>query len=702
MISLIGRTSLDLALLTAVAGSIAAFGGAISGKRAGAFWGRRAVFTVLGLVAFAVVCMEVALITHDFSVKYVSENGSTTTPVYYTIISLWGALEGSILFWALLLSAYSTLFLLLYRHRFGDLMAWITGILLGNSAFFLLVIVGPGNPFAPVDPAAPAVGCPSTGCGPNPLLQNHPMMGLHPPLLYLGYTGLTIPFAIAMAGLLNGSIGPEVLRLIRRWALIPWVFLSLGIVAGMWWSYAVLGWGGYWSWDPVENASVMPWLVTTAFLHSLQVQERRGMLKVWTLSLIVTSFLLVILGTFLTRSGILASVHSFTQSAIGPVFLSFFAVVLIGSLSILLWRSKDLEAPGALDAVVCRESAFMFNNLLLVAITFTILLGTVFPLIGEALQGTQFSVGAPYFNNVDVPVGVALIFLMGVGPVLPWGAANLENLQWRLLGPVAVGTAVVLLLLALGVRGVGTIATFGLAGFVLAVTLIRIGDDVRVRQGNTAESWMRAARRLFRANPRRYGGYIVHIGVLCIVVGIAASQSYGVRAAETLKPGQTLTVDGYRATFTGFKAHWDGRRMVLAAAIHATRDGEDLGMMYPAQNIYPTMAQPVVTPAVREEPIDMVTGLFNGRDPLPDLAQLSQGRNPVEDFYLVLEAIGTNPHHRTITLQVLVNPLVGLIWLGGVVMGLGGIFALTPAPRRRKVTVEAREPVRLAPEEVTA
>ncbi len=527
-------------------------------------------------------------------------------------------------------------------------------------------------------------------------------MGVHPPLLYLGYVGLSVPYAIAMASLLTGSAGPDILRLIRRWALIPWICLSVGIVMGMWWSYAVLGWGGYWSWDPVENASVMPWLVTTAFLHSLQVQERRQMLKTWTLSLIVSAFLLVILGTFLTRSGVLLSVHSFSQSAIGPVFLTFFAVVLVGSVTLILARSGLLSARGSLDAVVCRETAFLFNNLLLVGVTFTILLGTIFPLIGEALQGTQFSVGAPYFNSVNVPVGLALLFLMGVGPALPWGATRYEDLQWRLLVPVGVGVGIIAALLLLGVHGIGALVTFGLAGFVLTVTLGRLFADIRVRRRNTRQPWATATRSLIRANPRRYGGYLVHIGVLFIVIGIAASQSYGARATRTLRPGQSMTVGGYTVTFHGYRPHWGGNRMILPAEVSATRAGEALGTFLPAQNMYPQLAQPVITPAIREEPGDMLVGLLQGRNPLPDLAQFLHGRNPFEDLYIVLEAIGSNPHHRTATLQVLVNPMVGFIWFGGGIVGFGGLFALVPVPRRRRMPVEVPEPVRLSPEEAPA
>jgi cytochrome c-type biogenesis protein CcmF len=678
MIGPLGHLCILLAFVLAVTGSGLSFLAGYSRNPSLSRWTERAAVTVFGLVASAVALMLVALVTHDFSVKYVADVGSRTTPLYYTIISLWAALEGSILFWALLLSGYTAVFLLLYRGRFARLRPYVTGVLLAISSFFLFVIAGPGNPFVRITPPAPAPGCPADGCGPNPLLQNHPMMGLHPPLLYLGYVGLSVPYAIAMAALLAGSLDADVLRLIRRWALLPWALLSLGIVAGMWWSYAVLGWGGYWSWDPVENASVMPWLVTTAFLHSLQVQERRGMLKTWTMSLIVLSFLFSVFGTFLTRSGVLASVHSFTASGIGPMFLGFFAVVLVLSLALLLARSRELAAPGVLDASVCRETAFLVNNLLLLAATFTILLGTIFPLIAEAAQGSQLAVGAPYFNDLAVPIGCALLFLMGIGPALPWGATRFGELQYRLLGPVALGVGMILLLLLIGMRGVMPLVTFGGAAFVLAVTVERMGLSPLTP-------------RRVRASPRRFGGYVVHVGVLLVIVGIAASQSYAVRAAATLRPGQSLRVDGYTVTYHGYRPVLESDKVVIRGDVTASRAGEFLGTLYPSQNVF--TSETVVTPAVREEPFGLVTGVLNGHSPLGDLGQLAAGRNPFEDLYIVLEAPGRKTNSPS-TIQVLVNPMVGFIWLGGIVMALGGLLALLPVRRRVRAAARAAEPVR--------
>lgn len=672
MIGPLGHLAIVAALVVAVAGSAASFLGGRTGDRALAAVGRRGVYITASLVTAAVVLMLTALVTHDFAVKYVADVGSRETPLYYTVISLWGALEGSILFWVFLLSLYSAAFLLTAR-RFPDLLPDATGVLLAISAFFLFVIAGPGNPFATVRPVPP------DGAGPNVLLQNNWMMGVHPPLLYLGYVGLSVPYAVSVAALLRGTARSDVLRLIRRWALLPWVFLTLGIVAGMWWSYAVLGWGGYWSWDPVENASVMPWLVTTAFLHSLQVQERRRMLGTWTLSLIVAAFLLSILGTFLTRSGVLASVHSFTQSGVGPLFLVLFAAVLVSSIALLTLRGGALDAPGALDAALCRESAFLVNNLLFIVLTFTILLGTMFPLLAQAMQGSQLSVGGPYFDHVAVPIGIAVIFLMGVGPLLPWGVARLEVLQYRLLPPVAAGTIAILVLLVVGIHGVTALVAFGLSVFVTAVIVGRVAGDVRTRRGNTSESWGMAARHLLAMNPRRYGGYLAHLGVILVILGITASGSYQLQGHAALRPGASTTVGGYRITYLRLVPKGQSNRMVLGALVRATRGTEDLGTLLPSLNYYRNQGngQPVPSPAVHSS--------FGG-SPLSDLRQLAAGNNPFEDLYITLQGFTVDrrrPARSTVALQVYVNPLVGCIWLGGGVMGIGGLLALLPARRKR-------------------
>ncbi|MGH9268743.1 MAG: cytochrome c biogenesis protein CcsA, partial [Acidimicrobiales bacterium] len=386
------------------------------------------VLILLGaVVAFA--AMERALITRDFTVEYVARNGSSRTPALYNVASLWGALEGSILLWALVLAGYTALVARRFRDRLTDpLVGWALVTLFVVSLFFFGLMLGPANPFRVFDPPFGY-----DGPGPNPLLQNHPLMAFHPPMLYLGYVGFTVPFAFAVAALVTGRVGEGWLGETRRWTLFAWGFLTAGIILGAWWSYEVLGWGGYWAWDPVENASFLPWLTGTAYLHSVMVQERRGMLRVWNLSLLCATFSLTILGTFLTRSGVLDSVHSFSESPIGPWLLTFLALVAGTSLGLIAWRGDRLRAPGRIDSPLSREAAFLANNLLFAAFALVVLLGTVFPLLVEALQDDRISVGGPYFDRMTMPIGLALLFMMAVAPALPWRKATGEVLANRLL-----------------------------------------------------------------------------------------------------------------------------------------------------------------------------------------------------------------------------------------------------------------------------
>ncbi|HZT95977.1 MAG TPA: heme lyase CcmF/NrfE family subunit [Chloroflexota bacterium] len=654
MTSAIGHFTILTALCVGLTGAGASFYGGWHNRSDLVAAGRAAVFLVFGLLTFACAVMIYALVTHDFSVKYVADVGSRETPLYYTVISLWAALEGSILFWGFILAGYATLVIALHRFRYREIMPYIAGVLLLILAFFLFVMSGPGNPFVYVPHPLP------DGPGPNPLLQNHPMMGLHPPLLYLGYVGLSVPFAIVMGALIAGDARQSWLQLARRWALVSWCFLTLGIIAGMWWSYDVLGWGGYWSWDPVENAVLMPWLVTTAFLHSLQVQERRLMLKTWTLSLVVAAFLLSIMGTFLARSGVLESVHSFTQSAIGPVFLVFLGICLVCSMALLLMRSQQLEAPGSIDSLVSRESAFLLNNLLLVSLTFTILLGTLFPLLAEATTGQRLSVGAPYFNRIAVPIALGLLFLMGVGPLLPWGATRLDETVRRLVIPALAGLLTVIVLLSLGIRGTPLLLVFALVAFVAASTVGAVVHDVNSRRRNTAEDFLPAAAHLFRANPRRYAGYLAHIGVLFAVVGIAASQSFSSTASATLNVGQRMHLSGYTLDLAAIRSDPQPNRTVVDSILNVSTGGRTVGSMSPSINYYPNSDQPVITPAVHIA--------------------------ATQDLYVVVRAIDRRLHW--VSVQVYVKPLVSWIWFGGTIVGLGAIMALMP--RRRRQTAEER------------
>src|SRR5882672_4621549 len=428
MVPILGRILILMALLAASAGALVGFVTGVRPNASGWKWARRLAYAFAAFMVLANLTMEYALLTHDFSVSYVAHVGSRAVPVWVTIVSLWSSLEGSILFWGFVLGIYVAVATWLTRNQHAEYMPYAIGTWMSCATFFAFLIASPaGSPFGTVSPI------PLDGPGPNPLLQNHVLMIIHPPFLYLGYVGMTIPFGFACAALLRGRLGHSFLRPLRSSLLLPWIFLTIAIMLGGWWAYEVLGWGGYWAWDPVENASLLPWLTAAAALHSAIVMERRGVLKGWTVTLVQATFLLTILGTFMTRSGVFNSVHSFTQSQIGPTILVFLAAVLLFSVALLALRIDSLEAEGQLDSAVSREGMFLVNNLFFVVLTFTVLIGTCFPLIVEAVKGKQMSVGRPYFDAMVVPIGTALLFLLGVGPALPWGKTSKKQIRKSLL-----------------------------------------------------------------------------------------------------------------------------------------------------------------------------------------------------------------------------------------------------------------------------
>ncbi len=660
MIQTIGFSTIAVALALSVYGIFAAVAGVKRRRPELVRSAESAIFMNFGLLTVANLAMIYALVTHDFSVSYVAQVGSRSTPLFYTIISLWSALEGSILFWGWVLAGYSAVAIYLNRGRAGSLVPYALAVLLGVGAFFYLLLVGPANPFGRVWPV------PADGPGPNPLLQNHPLMAVHPPLLYLGYVGLTVPFAFAMGALLSGQLDDTWVKTTRRWTVSAWGFLSLAIVAGMWWSYEVLGWGGYWAWDPVENASFMPWLTATAFLHSAMVQERRGMLRVWNLSLIVATFALTILGTFLTRSGIVASVHAFAEGEIGYYFLGFIAVVLLFSLVVLAGRSAELRTTGTMDGVASRETVFLLNNLILTAFTFTVLLGTLYPLLAEAVRGVKVSVGAPFFNRMTVPLCVALLFLMGVGPALPWRNASAAVLRRQLVPPLVAALLVGVVSVALGLRELFTVLAFAFGTFALVANLREYGAGVGARMRAHGEGPLVALRRLVAANHRRYGGYLAHLGVIAMAVGIAASSTFRKELDATLKPGEMVVAPGgkYGIRFDELWGIDEPQRFVVGATVTVLRGEREIGSLDPRLNFYRTSDQPITTPAVRSR--------------------------PTLDIYLNLMAFERDG--SSVTLRILTEPLVFWIWLGGGVVGLGALIALWPQRRRKLVREPARTP----------
>ncbi len=629
-----------------IAGVIVGFGGAFLGiivlatglrtqRESLLRMGRSYAAIVLGGAVLAVAAMQRALIQRDYTVKFVFDHGSSRTPALFNVASMWSALDGSILLWAIILAGYTFAVANKFRRRLSDpLVAWALIVMFVVAVFFFGLMLTVANPFHGV-----AVPPGYDGPGPNPLLQNHILMAFHPPMLYLGYVGFTVPFAFAIAALITGRVGEGWLVETRRWTLFAWMFLTAGIVLGAWWSYEVLGWGGYWKWDPVENASLLPWLTATAYIHSVMVQERRGMLRVWNLSLLCATFSLTILGTFLTRSGVVQSVHAFSDGGVGPLLLGFFAFTVAVAVGLIGWRGDRLHSPGRIDSPVSREGAFLANNVVFAAFAFIVLLGTVFPLIVEALNGDRLSVGVPYFSRMTMPIGFLLLFLMGVAPVLPWRKGTPELLRERLWWPAWGGVATVVLAVAIGATGWAALLAFGLGGFAAGSAIRQLFLATR-RQG-----WRGL---VGRAN----GGMVVHLGAIVVGIAFAASMSYVRQAELTLEQGAKATVAGHTVEYLGAKTIETANRVELIARVRV--DGDRV--FEPRLHKYRVDGQTIGTPSVRV--------------------------GPTNDVYLAL-AKAPSGDGGAIGLRVIVQPLIVWLWIGGIVMVLGTLLALFPGRRRR-------------------
>src|SRR6266850_4015776 len=543
---------------------------------------------------------------------------------------------------ALVLAVYTLI--LIVRHREGarELYPWALATMLGILAFFLLVMTVAASPFQRQLPV------PADGRGLNPLLEDTGMI-THPVALYLGFTGFTVPFAFAMAALAAGRVGDTWLVLTRRWTIVAWYFLSLGLLIGGWWSYHVLGWGGYWAWDPVENAAFMPWLTATAFLHSVMIQERRRMLKLWNLTLIILTFSLTLFGTFLTRSGIIGSVHAFTQGSIGIFFLVFLSLVMLGAFSLLAWRLERLRGQSELDSVFSRESAFLLNNLFLIAAAFTVFFGTVFPLLSEAVRGQKVSVGAPFFNLVNIPIFLALIFLMGVGPLIAWRRASAENLRRNFLKPVLAGIVAAAVLRLFGVGNILVLTAMALVVFVAGTIALDYGRAVRARR-RSGDGWGAASWGLLLRQNRRYGGFVVHLGILVIALGVAGSQAWSLQTETTLEKGQSVELAGYRVRFDGLSASEESNHFKVTGAFTMTTGRSSFAELRPARKFYPQEQTPIAA-------VDYRLGW-------------------VEDVYLVLGDFARDGSRATVKLQV--NRLVSWLWIGGLVLTLGAALAILP------------------------
>ena len=642
----VGRAFLLVGFIGAVFGAFAAFTGARRNDQQIIRLIPRFATLSLAAAVGAFAAMEYAMITRDFSLAYVQKVGSWSTPALYNFAAVWSALEGSILMWVLVLAGYTAAVSFWVRKRMQDLIAsWALGVMFVVSAFFFLVSFFPANPFA--------VGAPGVldGPGPNPLLQNHILVMFHPPILYLGYVGVTVPFAFAVAALITGRVGEGWLVATRRWSLFAWGFLTFGIALGSWWSYEVLGWSGVWAWDPVENASLLPWITGTAYIHSVLVQERRGMLRVWNISLLVATFSLTILGTFLTRSGVLNSVHAFSESSIGSWFLGLFAVVLVVSIGLIGWRGDKLRSPGFIDSPLSREAAFLANNVLFAVFAFVVLLGTVFPLIIEALQNRQIAVGAPFFDKLSMPIGLALLTLMAIAPVLPWRKASTETLRERLFWPAWCGVAALVASLLLGAYGLAPLLTFTLGGVSAGAAMRQVVLATR-RQG-----WRGL---VGRAN----GGMIVHLGVILIAVALGASNSFSKSQELSLVANVEANFSGHTFELTDVVEVRDDRSISVKALVLV--DGKKI--YAPAITKYTRIGMNVGTPSVR-------TSLTT-------------------DIYLTLEPPVRQDANEA-RIKVFVKPMIIWLWIGTALMAVGTALAAFPG-RRRKPTDATSAPVEVA------
>jgi cytochrome c-type biogenesis protein CcmF len=659
MTAVAGRSLILLGLLLASAAAVTGFAAGRARSHALYAWTRRLVYGFAGAMAAANLLMIVALLRHDFSVSYVAHVGSRLVPDWVSVVSLWSSLEGSILFWGLVLGGYLAAANRALRDAPMPDAPYATGVWMACAAFFCLLLAGPAQPFGTVSPVPP------DGPGPNPLLQNHILMVIHPPFLYLGYVGMTIPFGLACGALLAGRLGRDQLMRLRNWLLLPWIFLTMAIVLGGWWAYEVLGWGGYWAWDPVENASFMPWLTATAALHSAVLTERRGVLKGWTSTLVLATFLLTILGTFMTRSGVFNSVHSFTQSAIGPTILAFLASALLFSVALLASRIDRLTAEDRFGEPRSREGMFLVNNLLFVLFTFTVLVGTVFPLVVEAVRGVQMSVGRPYFDRMAVPIGVALLLLTGVGPALPWGRATAAEMRRALVPPLAGAAVAAALGAAAGVRHPWTLVALGFGGYTIFVTLRELWRPVGQRRGRGQPLVRAAGETLAGRGRRRAAAYVAHAGAVIVVVAIAVSSTMGVSREVQLQQGESVTLGQYSLTYLGAEQVTEPHRQAVVANVAVYRHGRNLGVLQPRMNHYPTQREPIGTPAVRS--------------------------SLREDLYLSI--MNVDAGSGSLGLLAMVNPMVAWIWIATGITALGGLLALLPRPRARVAAVTSPAPV---------
>ncbi len=646
----LGRAALVVSLALVAYALIAGAAAAVTRRRRLAVSARNALIAAFGSTVVASTVLVVALIRHDFAFTYVASHTSRALPTRYAVSAFWGGQEGSLLLWLLVLTGLGAVAVWLNR-RSRDLVVWVVPVIAGVATFFAWMLVVVASPFA-------TQRAPFDGAGLNPSLQN-PYMVAHPPLLYLGYVGLTIPFAFAMGALLSGQTDERWIVATRRWTLIAWTALGIGQLLGAHWAYQEVGWGGYYAWDPVENAALMPWLAATAYLHSVMIQEKRGMLKIWNVILVSLAFCLSLFGTFLTRSGIVSSIHSFTQSSIGGWFLGFIVVVVVLTIGLIFYRLPLLKTKTRLESLVSREATFLYNNLLLVALCLTILWGVTWPIITEAVSGEARVVGRPYYDFFLRSFGLPLLLLMGIGPLIAWRKASLRGLGKTFAWPagIAVLTGVVLIVLGAGSSTPGLIA-YTFSAFVLGTIGLEFVRGTRARHSLSSEDWPRAFSSLIARNRRRYGGYIVHAAIVLLAIGIAGSSAYQHVTDKKLARGESLNVGPYTLTYRALERSSNANATEVRAVLDIRRGTQLVGTVRSGKNSYTEPAGTV------SNEVGIHTNYLTG-----------------EDIFVIAETVYGN---GTVSFRVLVKPLVNLIWLAGLIFLLGSLITLWPDAREQR------------------
>lgn len=660
MITDVGFIALILALILCIYASVISLVGVRADDDRLVQSGRMAAILVFPLVLAACIGLWFALVTYDFGVKYVADVSSRATPLFFRITALWGSQNGSILFWNLVMSAFIFVAMLRTWRDDRSFLPYVTATMMLVLAFFIFANLVAANPFERLSVV------PADGRGLNPLLR-HPGMIIHPPVLYAGFTGLLVPFAFCLASLATRRRDNQWLLSSRRWMLVGWVFLTAGLILGGRWAHDVLGWGGYWGWDPVENKSLIPWLFGTAFLHSAMIQEKRGMFKNWNVLLMLLTFVSVIWSTAIVRSGVLTSVHAFAQSDLGPMFLIFIAVMLAVSLYLWLTRADTLKSANSLDAVFSREGIFLVQNMLFVSTALTVFIGTTFPIITEAINGTKVTVGPPFYNMVAVPQLAVLVFLMGIAPLLAWRKVSAQHIGRLSVIPVVVTVATIIVLIVTGTQLIIPLVLFALCVFTLTQTVLEYGRGTRARMKSSGESVLTALWRLFTRNQRRYGGYLVHLGVVLIAIGATAKGFYGVDVLRTVELNESFVVGNYTFTYRGLRSvacEFNDCETVQSALLVTKGDGQQIvGGVFPRRDSYP-IQQHTAT-------IADITGDFN------------------EEVYIILG--GWEKGGALASFQIYINPLINWIWVGGVVM-MAGFLAAFWRSSEETVTSLVREP----------